>query len=200
MKEAYLYRLTPFSMNVNLKISKRLYRDRLNIAIFVNRLFTYSPSYRNETNALVRRYSSPYFGMEPTSNCNAMMMKSTIRTLFLLSALLFSACEKDDSIFTELSIRFVMPDSRPVEKLEIRTDISYFDNINSGERVPFPAAEQNSATIRLRKGVYTFIVEADATYSTREKKILRCTDYNQIPAAMTWVEDSESIVLLLKSI
>ena len=127
-------------------------------------------------------------------------MKSTIRTLFLLSALLFSACEKDDSIFTELSIRFVMPDSRPVEKLEIRTDISYFDNINSGERVPFPAAEQNSATIRLRKGVYTFIVEADATYSTGEKKILRCTDYNQIPAAMTWVEDSESIVLLLKSI
>ena len=123
-------------------------------------------------------------------------MKSTIRTLFLLSALLFSACEKDDSIFTELSIRFVMPDSRPVEKLEIRTDISYFDNINSGERVPFPAAEQNSATIRLR----TFIVEADATYSTGEKKILRCTDYNQIPAAMTWVEDSESIVLLLKSI
>ena len=69
------------------------------------------------------------------------MMKSTIRTLFLFSALLFSACEKDDSIFTELSIRFVMPDSRPVEKLEIRTDISYFDNINSGERVPFPAAE-----------------------------------------------------------
>ena len=108
-------------------------------------------------------------------------MKSTIRTLFLLSALLFSACEKDDSIFTELSIRFVMPDSRPVEKLEIRT-------------------EQNSATIRLRKGVYTIIVEADATYSTGEKKILRCTDYNQIPVAMTWVEDSESIVLLLKSI
>ena len=127
-------------------------------------------------------------------------MKSTIRTLFLLSALLFSACEKDDSIFTELSIRFVMPDSRPVEKLEIRTDISYFDNINSGERVPFPAAEQNSATIRLRKGVYTFIVEADATDATGEKKSLRCTDYNQIPAAMTWVEDSESIVLLLKSI
>ena len=48
-----------------------------------------------------------------------MMMKSTIRTLFLLSALLFSACEKDDSIFTELSIRFVMPDSRPVEKREM---------------------------------------------------------------------------------
>ena len=66
--------------------------------------------------------------------------------------------------------------------------------------MPFPAAEQNIATIRLRKGVYTFIVEADATYSTGEKKILRCTDYNQIPAAMTWVEDSESIVLLLKSI
>ena len=81
-------------------------------------------------------------------------MKSTIRTLFLLSALLFSACEKDDSIFTELSIRFVMPDSRPVEKLEIRTDISYFDNINSGERVPFPAAEQNSAEMCIRDRQY----------------------------------------------
>lgn len=127
-----------------------------------------------------------------------MMMKSTIRTVSALRTAVFGR---------EKTIRFspncpsvVMPDSRPVEKLEIRTDISYFDNINSGERVPFPAAEQNSATIRLRKGVYTFIVEADATYSTGEKKILRCTDYNQIPAAMTWVEDSESIVLLLKSI
>ena len=147
-KEAYLYRLTPFSMNVNLKISKRLYRDRLNIAIFVNRLFTYSPSYRNETNALVRRYSSPYFGMELNFNCNAMMMKSTIRTLFLLSALLFSACEKDDSIFTELSIRFVMPDSRPVERLEILTDISYFYNLNTYERTAFPETVERNRTNR----------------------------------------------------
>lgn len=79
-------------------------------------------------------------------------MKSTIRTLFLLSALLFSACEKDDSIFTELSIRFVMPDSRPVEKLEIRTDISYFDNINSGERVPFPAPNRTARQYGSAKG------------------------------------------------
>lgn len=61
---AYLYRLTPFSMQVNLKATKRLYRDRMTIALFVNRLFDYSPSYVDETGGLKRRYSSPYFGME----------------------------------------------------------------------------------------------------------------------------------------
>ncbi len=61
---AYLYRRTPFSMYVNLKISKRLYRERINASLFVNRLFDYSPSYYDETGGLRRRYSSPYFGME----------------------------------------------------------------------------------------------------------------------------------------
>ena len=49
--------------------------------------------------------------------------------------------------------------------------------------------------------VKEYVPESNPTEEyTGEKKILRCTDYNQIPAAMTWVEDSESIVLLLKSI
>lgn len=61
---AYLYDLTPFSMYVNLKLSKRLYRDRLTVAVFVNRLFDYSPSYINVSGGRTRRYSDPYFGME----------------------------------------------------------------------------------------------------------------------------------------
>lgn len=61
---AYLYRRVPFSMYVNLKVSKRLYRDRITAALFVNRLFDYSPAYINESGGLTRRYSDPYFGME----------------------------------------------------------------------------------------------------------------------------------------
>ena len=61
---AYLYDLTPFSMYVNLKLSKRLYRDRLTVAVFVNRLFDYSPSYINVSGGRTRRYTDPYFGME----------------------------------------------------------------------------------------------------------------------------------------
>jgi len=61
---AYLYRHVPFSMYVNLKISKRLYKERLILSLFVDRLFDYSPSYRDETGGLHRRNSSPYFGME----------------------------------------------------------------------------------------------------------------------------------------
>lgn len=126
-------------------------------------------------------------------------MKSTIRTLFLLTALLFSACEKEDSIFTQLSIRLVMPDNRPIERLDVLTELSYFQNINTGEKVPFPAVDQNSATIWLRKGIYTIFVEADALYPTGDRKRLRCTDYNQPSQTVTWVEDTESIVLLLKT-
>lgn len=60
----YRYRRVPFSMYVNLKVSKRLYRDRITAALFVNRLFDYSPAYINESGGLTRRYSDPYFGME----------------------------------------------------------------------------------------------------------------------------------------
>ena len=128
-------------------------------------------------------------------------MKSTIRTLFLLSALLFSACEKDDSIFTELSIRFVMPDSRPVERLEILTDISYFYNLNTYERTAFPETEErNRTTVRLRRGVYNFIVEARATYADGTTRRLYCADHaNDRAKAVTWVNGQESAVLLLQA-
>lgn len=143
------------------------------------------------------------------------MIKPVLRILLLLSAPLFSACEKDDSIFTRVSIRFVMPDSRPVEKLEIIQDgevgetpyRSYFTDINFShpelkgkETIPFPDVDaDNCAEIRLRKSVYTFIVYAKATYASGEVRILANTDYQENPKAVTWVQDSESIVLLLKS-
>lgn len=129
-----------------------------------------------------------------------MMMKSTIRTLFLLSALLVFGLRKRQIRFHR-TVHPVRDAGQPPRRKAGNTHghllLRQYQLRGAGA---IPAAEQNSATIRLRKGVYTFIVEADATYSTGEKKILRCTDYNQIPAAMTWVEDSESIVLLLKSI
>lgn len=57
------YRRVPFYMNVNLKLTKKLYRDKLRASLFVNRLFTVAPDY--EVDGVVKRRSStPYFGME----------------------------------------------------------------------------------------------------------------------------------------
>ena len=57
------YRRIPFVMNVNLKATKKLFKDRATVSIFVNRLFTVAPDY--EVNGVVKRRSStPYFGME----------------------------------------------------------------------------------------------------------------------------------------
>lgn len=57
------YRREPFYMNVNLKISKTLFKGKAVAALFVNRLFTVAPDY--EINGVIRRRSStPYFGME----------------------------------------------------------------------------------------------------------------------------------------
>ncbi len=121
--------------------------------------------------------------------------------LLVLSTLLFSACAKDDEgIFTRLSVRLVMPDNRPVEQLKICDTLSYFYNINTYERIAFPPVVDNNAVVTLRKGVYTLIVEADATYSPTETRRLRAADYNQTTQAVTWVEDSESLVLLLKTV
>ena len=61
---AYLYNNTPFSMFINLKVTKLLYRNKIRASLFVNRLLDYSPDYTNVSGALTRRYSSPYFGME----------------------------------------------------------------------------------------------------------------------------------------
>lgn len=59
------YQKVPFYMNVNLKISKTLFKEKAVAALFVNRLFTLAPDY--EINGVVKRRSStPYFGMEIT--------------------------------------------------------------------------------------------------------------------------------------
>lgn len=53
----------PFSMNVNLKATKKLLSDRLMVALFVNKLWDAHPDYvRN--NFKIRRYVTPYFGLE----------------------------------------------------------------------------------------------------------------------------------------
>lgn len=53
---------TPFSMDINLKATKNV-GQFMNIALFVNRIIGVYPDYYRG-NTLVRRSSSPYFGME----------------------------------------------------------------------------------------------------------------------------------------
>jgi len=59
----YEYTRVPFSMNVNLKVSKKLYRDKVTCSLFVNKIFDVTPNYYHN-DALVRRSVTPYFGME----------------------------------------------------------------------------------------------------------------------------------------
>ncbi len=50
-------------MNLNLKVTKKLLNDRLNIAMFCNRILDYTPDY--EQNGIkIRRSVRPYFGLE----------------------------------------------------------------------------------------------------------------------------------------
>lgn len=59
----YERQTVPFSMNLNLKATKKLLRERLLVALFVNKLWDAHPSYvRN--NFKIRRYVTPYFGLE----------------------------------------------------------------------------------------------------------------------------------------
>lgn len=53
----------PFSMDLNLKATKKLFQDHLLIALFVNKLWDLHPDYeRNDF--VIRRYVTPYFGLE----------------------------------------------------------------------------------------------------------------------------------------
>lgn len=54
---------TPFSMNVNLKATKKLFKEKIGISIFVNKLFDWHPDYKIN-NFTIRRYVNAYFGME----------------------------------------------------------------------------------------------------------------------------------------
>ena len=58
------YVTTPFSMNVNLKITKKLYRDKMAVALFVHKLLDYTPDYHTSDGRHIRREVTPYFGME----------------------------------------------------------------------------------------------------------------------------------------
>ena len=53
----------PYSATINLKATKSLWRGRIGIAVYVNRLFAFEPDYERY-GLTIRRYSSPYFGME----------------------------------------------------------------------------------------------------------------------------------------
>ncbi len=53
----------PFSMNINLKITKSLLNDKINVAMYCNRLLDYTPNYK-QNNITIRRFVRPYFGLE----------------------------------------------------------------------------------------------------------------------------------------
>lgn len=53
----------PPEFSFNLKATKTFWDSRVGVALYVNRLFYIAPSYK-EYGVTVRRYSSPYFGME----------------------------------------------------------------------------------------------------------------------------------------
>lgn len=60
----FRYNTVPFSMNVNLKVTKTLFRDKLSLSVFVNKILDVTPAYRTSAGVLVRRSVHPYFGME----------------------------------------------------------------------------------------------------------------------------------------
>lgn len=53
----------PLALYTNIKVTKKLLSDRLNIAMFCNRIWDYAPSYESN-NITVRRHTDPYFGLE----------------------------------------------------------------------------------------------------------------------------------------
>ncbi len=60
-----LYQLSrvPWSMNLNMKVTKKLFGDRLQVAMFCNKIWDYTPDY--ERNGFIfRRHVTPYFGIE----------------------------------------------------------------------------------------------------------------------------------------
>ena len=53
----------PFAMNLNMKVTKKLFDDRLHIAMFCNKLWDYTPDY-DSRGTTIRRHVTPYFGLE----------------------------------------------------------------------------------------------------------------------------------------
>lgn len=64
---AFDERRVPVATTFNIKATKKLWHDRIGIAIYVNRLVSITPDYYLY-GSLQRRYTSPYFGMELNIN------------------------------------------------------------------------------------------------------------------------------------
>lgn len=58
----------PFNINFNLKVTKQLYKDRINLALFVNRLLSCHPDYTSHGVKVRQIGRTPYFGMELNFN------------------------------------------------------------------------------------------------------------------------------------
>ena len=50
-------------MDVNLKATKKLFKDKLMVALFVNKLWDVHPDYKRN-DFVIRRFVTPYFGLE----------------------------------------------------------------------------------------------------------------------------------------
>lgn len=59
--------VVPFMMITNLKATKSLFENKLRVALFVNKIFDYSPDIERK-GFVIRRNQTPYFGMEMMIN------------------------------------------------------------------------------------------------------------------------------------
>ena len=59
----FLRQTVPFCMDLNLKATKKLFKDKLMVALFVNKLWDVYPDYER-SDFVIRRYVTPYFGLE----------------------------------------------------------------------------------------------------------------------------------------
>ena len=59
----------PLNIGMNLKVTKKLYKDRIQLALFVDQLFSYWREYKGANGVTVRQTgNTPYFGMEINFN------------------------------------------------------------------------------------------------------------------------------------
>lgn len=59
----FVWLTVPVSTTVNLKATKSFWKNRVGLALYVNRLIAIEPDYKRY-GITMRRFSTPYFGME----------------------------------------------------------------------------------------------------------------------------------------
>lgn len=62
-EKSFRWHSIPFAMTTNLKVTKRLFGEKLSAAMFITQMLNYTPDYKVE-GVTVRRSATPYFGME----------------------------------------------------------------------------------------------------------------------------------------